>query len=63
VYDEQWRMLSHRLTQGIVRIFRLCSGILTFRSGMLTSAQVKVAIAHVRKLKGKQRKGKLVLGL
>jgi ribosomal protein L37AE/L43A len=37
-------------------LLRLCSG-------MLTSAQVKAAVAQVRRLKRNQRKGKLILSL
>jgi hypothetical protein len=48
-------------------MLRLCSGILRLCSGMLRlclpAAQVKAAVAHVRRLKQKQRKGKLILSL
>jgi hypothetical protein len=45
-------------------LLRLCSGILTVCSVMLTlrSGQVKAAVAHVRRLKRNQRKKKLTLG-
>ena len=41
-------------------MLRLCSGSVQVGS---PSAQVKVAVAHVRRLKRNQRKGKLILSL
>ncbi len=53
-----------RLAQALLR---LCSGLLRLRSGSAPacspSAQVKAAVAHVRRLKRNQRKGKLILSL
>jgi hypothetical protein len=53
-----------RLTQGVLR---LCSGspqaLLRLAHPQLRSAQVKAAVAHVRRLKRNQRKGKLIPSL
>jgi hypothetical protein len=63
-------IMVRRLTQGVLRILRLaqaplrlCSGMLTLGSGMLPLAQVKAAVAHIYRLKRKQRKEKLILSL
>jgi hypothetical protein len=56
------RML--RLCSGSAQaLLRLCSGLLKPCSPCSPSAQVKAAAAHVRRLKRKQRKGKLILSL
>jgi hypothetical protein len=44
-------------------LLRLCSGILTLDSGMLTPAQVKAAVAHAWRLERNQQKEKLILSL
>jgi hypothetical protein len=49
-----------RLTQGVLR---LCSGLLRIAQACSSSAQVKVVVAHVYRLKRNQRKGKLILSL
>jgi hypothetical protein len=46
----------HYGAQDTQALLRLCLGI-------LTSAQVKAAVAHVRRLKRNQRQGKLILSL
>jgi hypothetical protein len=46
--------MVRRLTYSVLR---LCSDMLTLGSGMLTSAQVNAAVAHVCRLKRNQRKG------
>jgi hypothetical protein len=59
--------LVHRLTQGVLRMLRLCSAILRLSLGSAPicspSVQVKAVVAHVRRLKRNQRKGKLILSL
>jgi hypothetical protein len=55
-----FHIMVRRLTQGVVRMLRLCSGSAPACS---PSAQVKAAVAHVRRLKRNQRKGKLILSL
>jgi hypothetical protein len=52
--------LVRMLTQGVLGMFRLCSGSTPAYSH---SAQVKAAVAHVRRLKRNQRKGKSILSL
>ena len=49
-----------RLPQGMLRMLRLCSGSAPVCSPL---AQVKAAVAQVRRLKRDQRKGKLILSL
>jgi hypothetical protein len=69
-----FHIMLRRLTQGVLRMLRLCSGsaqaLLRLCSGMLrlcsgcsAATQVKAAVAHVRRLKRNQRKGKLTLSL
>jgi hypothetical protein len=46
---------------GLLRMLRLCSGMLKLSSGCSPSAQVNAAVAHVRRLKRKPAKGKINL--
>jgi hypothetical protein len=54
------RMLSAQPRSGLLRLAQACSGSTPACS---PSAQVKAAVAHVRRLKRNQRKGKLILSL
>jgi hypothetical protein len=74
VLQNGFHIIVRRLTQGVLGMFRLCSGSAQACSGSAPacspsaqvcspSAQVKAAVTHVRRLKRNQRKGKLILSL